>query len=163
MTVLFVFGDMLEEGVSLAERPAVLEDFAEDDVSVDEETEVTVLPETVATTVTRLTLGAVLVNGVVIDGVGVAASELVVNLSVVLDELLVVRIDEDEDVGEVVGVAAGVLLADVLFIVAEVDEDDESEVVSAPPAGLVAAGLIAESTSFFSTSRSRMFESSQFA
>jgi hypothetical protein len=156
---------MLEDEVSLAERPAVLVDFAEDEVSVDEETEVTVLPDTVATTVTRLTLGEELVVGVGVE-VGVGVSELVVESSVVLDELLGVEVEDDDGVGVGVGASDGVLLVDVLFTVAEAEEDDESAVVpvpSSPPPRLVTAELTSESTPFFSISRSKMFESNQFA
>jgi hypothetical protein len=165
MTVLFVFGDMLEEEVSFADRPALLVDFAEDEVSVDDETEVTVLPEIVATTVTRLTLADVLVVDVVVSEVGVGVSELEVDSSVVVDGLLGVGVEDGD--GVVVGVGVvDVLLADVLFIAVETEEEDDSAadpVPSDPPARLVETELTSESTAFFSISRSKMFESNQFA
>jgi hypothetical protein len=166
MTVLFVFGDMLEEEVSLAERPAVPVDFAEDEVSVDEDTEVMTLPETVVKTVTRLTLAEVLVVGVEVEA-GVGVSELNVESSVLLDELVGVGMELDDDVDEVVGVTEGVLLAVVLFTVAEAEEIEESDAVvpvpGNPPTGPVVTELRLGSTAFFSTSRSRRFESNQFA
>jgi len=156
MTVLFVFGDMLEDEVSLEERAAVPVAFDEEVVSVDDEREVMTFPETVVITVTTPTLGVELVEGVGV-GVGVGVSELEVESSLVLDELLCVGVELDDVVGVDVGVLDDVLLADVLFTVADPVDDDASvaavPVPNNPPTRPVATELRSERTAFFSTSR----------
>jgi len=166
MTVLFVFGDMLEDEVSLEERAAVPVAFDEEVVPVEDDREVMTLPETVVITVTTPTLGVELVEGVGV-GVGVGVSDLEVESSLVLDELLCVGVELDDMVGVGVGVLDDVLLADVLFTVADVEEEVDASVAAVPvpnnpPTRPVATELISERTSFFSTSR-RWNESNQLA
>jgi len=165
ITVLFVFGDMDEDVDELEERAAVPVAFDEE-VVVDER-EVITLPETVVITVTTPTLAGELVEGVGV-GVGVGVSELEVDSSCVLDELLSVGVELDDGVGVGVGVLDGVLLAEVLFMLADVEEDDEPAaavpVPNNPPTRPVATELISERMAFFSTSRGwKRFESNQLA
>jgi len=188
MTVVFVFEDMLEEVVPLLERAAEPVAFEEDVVWVDDDRDVMTLPETVVITVTTPTLAEGVVDGVSV-GVVVGVLELVVfESSEVLDELLGcvgvevelggedgVGVGVDEGVGVVDGVLlTGVLLAGVLFTVADAEGVDEpDEVVALPPNNPLtspdATELIPDSTSFFSTaslfgtSRWKRFESNQFA
>jgi hypothetical protein len=171
MTVLFVFGDMLEDEDSLEESAAVPVAFDEEVVSVDDEREVMTLPPgTVVITVTTPTLAGVLVECVGV-GVGVGVSELEVESSLLLDELLGVGVELDDGVGVGVGVSDGVLLADVLFTVADVEDEVESVTAvpdpNNPPTRPVATELMSERTAFFSiftTSRRwKRFESSQLA
>jgi hypothetical protein len=170
MTVLFVFGDMLEDEVSFEESAAVPVAFDEEVVSVDDEREVMTLPETVVITVTTPTLAGVLVECVGVE-VGVGVSELEVESSLVLDELLGVGLELDDVAVVGVGVLDDVLLADVLFTVADAEEEVESVTAvpdpNNPPTRLVATELMSERTAFFSiftTSRRwKRFESSQLA
>jgi hypothetical protein len=162
MTVLFVFGDMLEDEVSLVERAAVPVAFDEEAVSVDDSREVMMLPETAVVTVTTPTLvvGLVEVVGV---GVSVGVSELEM-ISLVLGELLCVGVTLGDVDGVDVGVLDGVLLADVVLTATDPVEEDASVAVVPVPKIPVAAELVSEGVAFFSTSRRmKRFESNQLA